>query len=327
MKHFCPGVFLALVALIGCQQPPLEPESIEDQAIPIVNGALFFQSVEDYDAFLNKSVEEREEFFEAHGKQGFVSYADAHLREGLALAEERGDDPLMHDHVFSRMLNEEGVIKIGPWYCRVNAPEEKVFVLHEDHFQGHYADLINQNTEFAHLLVFSTDTEVLEELALMDGNASMAGRGELLCDGAPGNSVSDNNEVDGTSLVRTHETWLRYLRYGIGFTIEHQVKWQYRTNNLLVKWLPIEAWNVYTVYQREYEVKCGDGPGQEWNEIPLLTNRVTAKKSSYHYDIYRGSKKLSGYRVRVQTYFRVPRWKDDTDFVDESTRSLYIQYQ
>ena len=328
MKRFTLGVFVALLCFAGCQQP-LEPQLVEDQATHLVNDALYFQGREDYDAFLGKSQDDLEDYFAARSQEGFVSYADAHLTDGLAFAEERGEGPLVNDHTFSRMLNEDGVIKIGPWYCRVNAPAEKVFVLHENHYHEHYTDLVNQNTGFKNLLVFSTETEVLEELELLDGNSSMTGRGELFCDGAPGNKVEDNNLVDGTSFVRTNETWLRYLRYGIGFTIEHQVKWQYRTNNLIVKWLAIDAWNVYTVYQREYEVKCGAGAGQEWNNIPLQTTRVTTKTYSYHWDIYRGSQKLSKYQVRVQTYFTVPRWDGAIapDIVDESTRSMYIQYQ
>lgn len=315
------GWLLSLAGLWACGTS-LDPAPTVLDTPHVQDGTLQFASMADYDAFLASSPEEFQAFFAARGREGFVSYADAFLSE-----EPEGEQKqtfLVEDHIFSRMLNEDAVVKIGPWYLRINAPEGKVFALHADHYPEHYEDLVGQNTSLDKLLVFATTTEVLTELEGLDAASTMAGRGEFFCDGASNNTNSDNKEVQGTSGIETHSTWLRYLNYGIGFTLEHQVKWRYRTNNNVFKWDPQDAWNVYSQYQREYEVRCGDFPGREWNDVPLNTAIVSDERPRYHFDIYRGSRKLSSYRVILRTYFTVPTVHGSSNTIDATTKWLDI---
>ena len=308
---------------MGCSTS-LDPTQTVLETHLVKDGTLQFASSANYDAFLNQSPEELQAFFAARGREGFVSYADAFLSE-----EPEGEQKqtfLVEDHIFSRMLNEDAVVKIGPWYLRINAPEGKVFALHADHYPEHYEDLVGQNTSLDKLLVFATTTEVLTELEGLDAASTMAGRGEFFCDGAPNNTDTYNTMVAGTSGIETHSTWLRYLNYGIGFTLEHQVKWRYRTNNNVFKYAAEDAWNVYTVYQREYEVRCGDFPGQEWNTSELRTSSTYTPNSSYHWDIYRGSRKLSSYRVELTTYFTVPTSHGSSSTVNAATKLMEIAH-
>ncbi|HAA18725.1 MAG TPA: hypothetical protein DCP28_08145 [Cytophagales bacterium] len=325
MKIVFSGLLVALLVLNACQEPT-EPNLDLNQNSPLVNGVLYFENLEDYNQFLSGSIEDMESFFDEREAEGFTSYADAFLTEDFELVEGRGQEPLIDDPVFSRMVSKESIIKIGPWYLRLNKPEDKVYALHESQFAEHHQDLVNQNTELPNLLIFSTDTEVLEELQGLDGTSTMLGRGELFCDGAPGNSETDNRSVTGATNAYQFDTFLRYYRYGIGFALYVQVKWRYRTpNDIFNEWDRYNATNIVATYQRSYTVKCGKKPGREWNTVPLTTTPVSSART-YTLDLYRAGNRLSAYRAEARVTYTVPDTPFSNNTIRASTDLLNIRY-
>ena len=324
MKSHFERLLVVLAVLTACQPMP-EPTIKTDISATLSKGVISFKSLQDYEAFLTQTDEEIEAFLRAKHHQGFKSYAGSFLnREFEPIGGKNGEELLIDDDFFSRILNEEGIINIGDWFVRVNLPKEKAFALHQDHLAD-YPDLVNENLENNHVLEFSTDQEVLYVLAEMDGTTTQESRTEWWCTGADANRHEDNRNISGTNVYQ-HDTFLRYFRYAIGFTIEVQVKWRYRTANIIFnEWNSIKADNIYMVYNREYDIKCGEG-GREWSPDDLRTALTTSATSKYNVDIYRGSKKLSDYRVEAQVFYEIPTSETSSTFVNRNTIQLRIEY-
>ena len=324
MKSLFLGLLVALTAMAACQQVQ-EPAMETDIGSTLSKGAITFSSLSDYENFLAKTDEEVYSFLQVKENEGFKSYASSFLNsEFEPIGGKGGDDLLIDDDFFSRILNKDGIIKIGDWFVRVNLSKEKAFALHDENSDD-YQDLINENIENNHILEFSTEQEVLYELAEMDGSTTQGIRTEWWCTGADANRHEDNRNISGTNVYQ-HDTFLRYYRYAIGFTLELQVKWRYRTANIIFnEWNNIDADNIYTVYNREYNIKCGEG-GEEWNTSSLRSATRTAETHNYNFTIYRGGKKLSSYRVEAQVFYQIPTSENSSTMVDRNTIPLRIEY-
>ncbi|HAA20333.1 MAG TPA: hypothetical protein DCR93_26550 [Cytophagales bacterium] len=307
--------------LFGCQ---FDEHSIHHTPIAIPE-VVSFGTIDDYEKVMSSGTEDLQYFIQQQANAGFVSYSAAYLNDDYELVDRtsRNEEPLITDPVMAELVNADGVIRVGDWYFRLNVGEEAVYALHQDH-AADYADLVAENLDNEFVLPFSINDEVLTEITFYDGKTTAQARQE--CSGAPGNIITDNRYVSGGLGIRQNDTFLRYYRYGIGFALYVQVKWQYSQNNVLDPWRAHKAEDVYTRYRVGYEVKCGARSGVEFPAATLQTTRQTAPKSSYTYDFYRAGKKLSRYRAEAEVFYTTKRCNGCSTNINSSTTQMQIRY-
>ena len=309
MKRILPFALALLVW--SCQTP--EP-LVEPMGTPTPTQVLHFESETAFEDFLELDDEAVATFLATQASRGFVSYATAYLDETHEMRKDDQAEELMDDSFFAQLISEEGLIRIADWYYRINKAEETVYAMHAEHYAQEAQDLVGQNLHNPHLLTFSTEDEVLELIAQYNADTRILNRVEA-CTNAQENKDTDNRVIPNTrSLVFQHDTFVRYRWYGLGFELDAQVRWRYKKYGDvftdLWSWDWAEARNVIGEYRESYEVKCGDSPGREWNSVPYYTRLVDNTKK-WHFDFYRGSKKLSAYRVEVRMAYQVRECYDD----------------
>lgn len=76
-------------------------------------------------------------------------------------AEERAENTI--DGYFEYILSVDRTIQIGPYIIKINPEDELVMVLHYSHI-NQYMDLVHNNYDAANMMVYSTQSEVLDEL-------------------------------------------------------------------------------------------------------------------------------------------------------------------
>ncbi len=199
-------------------------------------------------------------------------------------------DSIYEDYgIITEILNEDKIVKIGDHLIKVDLHTERVLVLPYE-FANEYADLVNNNTNNEHIIVFSTDDEVL---SLLEGNSSgtINGRTEIAC-GTPDDPVADTERASSERTAsnrrrRRLTAKLVYQRSGIAFRVLAKGRVQKRS---LRTWFRERRNSPELRFSALIDVRC-----QENNII--LNNRLFVGDNDgiVTHVAYSGSRRLESY--------------------------------
>lgn len=306
-------------------------------ATPVSNNVLCFTDKDSYDALLNSDENTMQNFYTSlQNHSGFTS-----LNQSIAVNDNHSSipDSVIEDVDFlGNILNNQGVVKIGTYFYKIDFTNDKVFVLHQDKAGLYFNDLLNGNVTTANELgSFDLESEAIELTELgyktePSGDIREADRLRIFCWGrhaAKGNSPEwglyflDESRPDfsvfercinvyGSSTPSTNTRLnikLTYLRLGIYFTLYVKGKMQHETGNLIVNgdaiWETASADDAETrwaiAYKTVYKGKCR-GDEEIRDEATLYPPTATSSdKNKVEKIFWRKSTGLTYYCMRVES--------------------------
>ena len=164
-------IFIVGFSFFACKQDNLNHEETTASITARNNNlaVLSFNSVADY----QRIFEDKDFLKNKVVNTNFTSLASKLVEyETLKAAEKSTEnvlkqetDSLYTDYgVLTKILNEDRIVKIGENYIKVDLPTEQVLVLNENN-ASEYEKLVNNDITDSHIMVFSTDEQVLDLLA------------------------------------------------------------------------------------------------------------------------------------------------------------------
>jgi hypothetical protein len=283
-NNFISIILLGTALITSCQKEALRPdaknkaESFETRSqqisssnefhVTVKGNVLVFPTRADYEKVVNDPGEGiRSSFLETiKTLKGFAPYTknrNAHYGSSL---------DLLKDSYFGSMLNEDLAIQIGTTIFKIDPLKEKVYVLPAAE-ENHYADLIQENTAYPGIQVYSTNDNVLD---LID----KVGTKGLFCSETGINRKGDSKFFKGTYLYASYSKW------GVYFSLR--------------AYIPTGSVNTYhfDVNPCYYHVRCGKtvGPYQAANNPGSYDFLLQCQE----YQSYQGSTNLNELFFRVK---------------------------
>jgi hypothetical protein len=217
--------------------------------VTVANNTVSFKSIQAYRNLIDNSTDEtRAELVKfVNDVNGFLSLKER-VKLQVANGKTKEQEVVADDDFLTLLLNQNGVIRLGEYYFKVDFNNEKVLVARE---QG---DLLNSQSKA--VMSFSTSDDVL---TLLDAGYTSSpeensgGRTEFLCGGGcasynlgieyPQNSISGNKIV----------TRSRYVKAGIYFELSHHCYTYFFQKPSVDK----GTYTPLTTYSRKFVMNCG----------------------------------------------------------------------
>ena len=193
-------------------------------------------------------------------------------------------DTIYDDYgVLPEILNEDKIVKIGDHLFKVDLHKEEVLVLHEEH-ETEYNDLVASDYDNDHIMVFSTDDEVLE---LLENGSSGTINGRIAgCDDRRATRKKEDRDPKNGRRKKL-KAKVVYQKAGIYFSILAEGKTQKR--RLRVWWR--DGGGRCTIY---YDCKFGVRCSWAYDEVASQNSR----NGKANFRPYEGFKALEYYYLR-----------------------------
>lgn len=254
--------------------------------LSVINGVLNFSSIEYYESFFDKMVAGKEGFLQEYtAKLNFKSF------NSITIARENGE---IDDFVAS-ILDENGIVKIGEWFIKLNFETESVYACSDEHWNA-YELVQRENDKDVYtftfdeeVLIYLNDPELLEE----------RGWG---CSDRSANRKWSQTAIKNITIINNiqmnMQCKVRYSKYGIYFTLKaegpHTTEYQpSNTPNRLRYWFQLDNCS--------YAERCGSSVtnySHPWKSATSIAggNSVTTPQ----YKWYSNSTKLKNFYFRVR---------------------------
>jgi len=286
-------IFIVGFSFFACKQDNLNHEETTASITARNNNlaVLSFNSVADY----QRIFEDKDFLKNKVVNTNFTSLASKLVEyETLKAAEKSTEnvlkqetDSLYTDYgVLTKILNEDRIVKIGENYIKVDLPTEQVLVLNENN-ASEYEKLVNNDIADSHIMVFSTDEQVLDLLA--SGSKGTVDNDAFRKCSDP--YAGPDNKTRYGYAGRRHRIkgQAQYQRAGIYYALVLKGKAQKRR-----AWI---WWRNYSVQPSlgvhyYYEVRCGKTDYNIWYT-------TTGNDGKVVYRPYEGFVALKYYKVEV----------------------------
>jgi hypothetical protein len=253
---------------------PAAQNNIKDSVF-VKNGRMIFSEVSNYENMVNNH-DVREKTFRNTRSTSFTSLGSSSTE----------NIDLYDSEFLQKVLNQDGVIQIGKWIIKVDMAKALCYVL-PDKFANEYQDLVEAKTTNDHILVYSTEEDVLELLANNEPSARTSG---LFCKDRQANG----KKTDGYTYINYDHT-LRldskvvYQKAGIYFSLQGKVKAQ---EYLLGVWIA-KGLDMRLDYGYSFNVRCGYSDSG--------ANVIRESNNEINYRPYENIKGLKNYDYTIRT--------------------------
>lgn len=302
MKRFYTLFFITFIFFSCKKQDSVNPESNQPESSPsdiagnIVakNDRLAFYSIEDYELYVSDSSKKAHLISATNSADSYVSmsrYAsDASLRKAVSGRFQSSSEIVdsLYPEFLSHILNPDGIVQIEDYIIKVDMSNERVLVLNSTD-SLFYNDLVTNNLNNEKIKLFSTDEDVLDQLANNQSSQRVNG---LFCKDNGINKIIDEGYVYFGAGYRL-DCKVVYQPSGIYFSLQSKVKKQYQG------WTGIwtgQNGNLQIKYFCVYKAKCKSqvGPYDGW------TNSTVNNELNYR--PYESTRGLNKAWFRVQFY-------------------------
>jgi len=258
---------------------------------------LIFNTVADYESVVNNSTPASEAAFtSAISQLGYRTYREALDKNPAA------PDAVGHE-LLSMMLNKDRTMQIGNYLYHVNILTKQVLVLPASYI-AEYNDLTTENTANAHVMVYSTEENVIE-LVESDLPSGM----KKLCLESFANTRNESRPktvTESASLYHTFTCEVRYYSGGVIFNLKSQILAQ--THYYLNGW-HVKACEMLTKIEshRRYKKRCeNENPWYDFSDTGFTfydANAVDHWKA-FKLHSYQGSKGLNKYTLNSNFWYK-----------------------
>ena len=235
--------------------------------VSVTNNRLVFATIADYQRVVDEPTEATiQSFLYCINQLSFTSLQEQYPTQSDTASTK------IYDDYFRAILNPDRVVQIGTYIFRINATQEKVFML-PSAYTGQYASLLAEDISNTNIKLYSTAEDVLD--IIQNPDVTLRCKESGIGSYGPATTFWIDNEktlkVDGT---------VRFRRYGVYFHLFAEVK---GTSGVKVS---IDLEPVY------YHVRCKNTVG------PYKVNAYGGTTNYHKYSSYQGSKSLN------KVYFR-----------------------
>ena len=281
------GILVSGVVLYSCNQKEnnISPENdIQNTNVKIESGRLCINEA-DYRELFNDTTLQND-ILEKESSTQFTSINEASSRKQNIRT--TVNTTVEYPEFLQKILNTDGIVQIGSYLIRVNLEKEKVFCLDVAH-NNEYQDLVNENINNENIFVFSTEQNVIDELALLKNkNAKM----DILCFRERGaDSKKDDDFVNYGDGYRL-DCKVVYQNAGIYFSLQAKVKNQVEVPRGSGLWFAQKG-NLSLNYYDRYKPKCK-------SEISPETGTRYEIDNELNHRAWESATALNKYHYRVQ---------------------------
>ena len=237
----------------GCEKEKIENKSITKalnpsivNGITVYDGILQFGTIFDYENFIEYFSPEQDGFNDSLFSECMDYLDELNFTSLYDYKQSQNDSVKKHiDSVYcsdfiQHVLNSSHIVIIGDYVFKLNMETESVYVLPTDNISD-ISDLINENTNNANIIVFTTEDDVFEELENMVPETLMKQVGEFQqkarcnedgCAGTGINGVKDGvitkyfigGNLNGGRLALC--AIAKYVKFGIYFEVSSVAEWR-----------------------------------------------------------------------------------------------------
>lgn len=212
-------LFLNVIICISISKLHAQSEN-DSFNVKVINKMLAFSKFSDYEKIVNQPSEKQQKEFASFLKSLKEFTSLRYIPYTKENANKRS--LLIDDEFFCSLLNVEKTIQIDKFIFKINPEKQKVYVL-PIQYENEYNDLIKENKQNKHILIYSTGDDVLTILKdntnvkISDQSKLLTLRSSFCREGGIGGKHAE------VSLNGRQTAYADYLRYGIYYSLKAEI--------------------------------------------------------------------------------------------------------